>query len=255
MVPLVVILDLDRTLVGNTTSLISHWLIMKQYGLQDDARSHIIECLKEGVARPYFMEFIKNMKHEYKNVEYFIYTASSDEWAKIIIECFEELYNIHFNRPIFARQSHCVFGFKLLISVIPDIVECINSKYVSKHTYEEIRDKIVIFDDCPFVYEDHDDMKKVIQCPAYKQSAFIDTLSYFPIEIKQIYYHHMADYLKIYMSFDSNDLKSYDDFIKKYEKSLKQDIEYNIESVEYWKNFDVTKISKRFNNRSKSFRS
>ena len=245
--PLILILDIDGTLVGHIGYLASYWTCAKSLKIDlTDIKKNIIYELKNGVIRPYFDEFIKNVKNIYKNVELFVYTAANDDWALFLIECIEEILGLSFNRPIFARNSHCILGFKLLISVIPDIMYVINTKYDSKFTYEQIRDRIIIFDDCPGVYNDPDDIKRVIPCPVYTKTGIIENVFYIDEDVYKTYTKEII--LGMLPNIVIRNSNKYNDFVMSYEKYVKSvKLNNNIDSeysINYWKNFDITILQK-----------
>ncbi len=246
-VPLVLILDIDGTLVGHIGYLASYWSCAKALKINlNDIKIHIIEELRNGIVRPYFDEFIEKIKKKHEFVELFVYTASNDEWAQFLIECIEEVFNLSFNRPIFARNSHCILSYKMLIFIMPDIIYAINSKYNSNFSYEEIRDKIVIFDDSPGVYNDPDDKKKVIQCPLYTRTGIIENVFYINEDIykkhtKEIILGMLPDITIRTSNYYSDFLKSYNKYVKLVKLNNNVDADF---SVNYWKEFDISVFDK-----------
>ena len=248
-IPLILILDIDGTLVGHVGYIVSYWACAR--ALKVDLaiiKSNVINELKNGIARPYFDEFITKVKNVYKNVELFVYTAAMDDWALFFIECFEEAYNVSFNRPIFARKSHCILGFKMLINIIPEIVDVVNKKYNSNFTYDEVHDRVIIFDDNPYVYEDDDDFKKVIKCPIYSRTGIIEDIFYITDDILKNNKKELMLNMLPSIVINMHDMSSYNNFVKKYDKYIKiVKSNNNIDeesSVNYWKDFDVTILEK-----------
>lgn len=246
-VPLILILDIDGTLIGHIGYLASYWTCAKSLKVDlTDVKKNIICQLKNGIVRPYFGDFIKRVRENYKNVELFVYTAANDDWAIFLIGCIEEIFDVSFNKPIFARNSHCILGLKLLILVIPDIMYVINTKYNSKFTYEDIRNRIIIFDDCPGVYNDPDDVKKVIQCPIYTQTGIIEDVFYINEDIYNKYSKEII--LGMLPNITIRNSNNYDDFIKSYEKYVKLvKLNNNVDtefSINYWRDFDIMNLKK-----------
>ena len=121
--PLVVLLDLDGTLVGKVGSIlceyeIGRWLASlgkegarratssgrAAAGVSKALRDSIVRRMCWGIIRPHVHEFCRSLP---PGVELFVYTASDDGWANFVVPCVEAALNVKFNRPIFARSS-CV---------------------------------------------------------------------------------------------------------------------------------------------------
>ena len=131
--PLVLLLDLDGTLVGKVGTIlceyeIGRWLAAsgldggggtsvrskratttrtsstRSAAVSKGLRDSIVRRMRYGIIRPHVHEFCKNLP---PGVELFVYTASEDAWANFVVPCVEAALGVRFNRPIFSR-SHCV---------------------------------------------------------------------------------------------------------------------------------------------------
>ena len=111
--PIVLLLDLDKTIIGDIIPQSEEYYIIKNINnelknldkktilfnfkrLQNELRQHII--------RPNLLNFL-NLTRSYNNVEIYIYTASDDRWAKTLIPHIEKTMNFKFNRPILTRNN------------------------------------------------------------------------------------------------------------------------------------------------------
>ena len=83
----VFIIDLDATIIGDCKyqlELYKQYVLLKSKGIKININKSFINYYheKEKLCRPYFVYFINKMKELYKNNVYFyVYTASSHEWA------------------------------------------------------------------------------------------------------------------------------------------------------------------------------
>ena len=91
--PIVVLLDLDKTLIGDVSPQVEEYSIINNINVELQTlgqkkipynKKKLENELRNGIIRPYLQKFI-NLLKTYENVEVFIYTASDDKWAKTII--------------------------------------------------------------------------------------------------------------------------------------------------------------------------
>lgn len=131
--PIVILLDFDGTIVGDV-----QWMSFEQSLIQSvdsgcrNAPRFMMSDLKSGVIRPHFKQFVENVKRDIPQVEFFIYTASTSNWANIIIPRVEKILGISFNRPLFTRDQ-CAYKdgryLKSITSIMPTIVKKLSKKY------------------------------------------------------------------------------------------------------------------------------
>lgn len=102
MSTLVIVLDLDGTIIGDIRYQLQTYELLKT--VQKPARHlDLASRLKNGLIRPGFDRFVQEMKNQ--NIELFVYTASEKTWALQVIGVIEKVYNFRFNRPIFTRND------------------------------------------------------------------------------------------------------------------------------------------------------
>ena len=144
------IIDLDKTLIGNCIyqlELFNKVELMKSYnGPKINIKKILSPQYNEKVklVRPYFIYFINKMREIYNNnVSFYIYTASSYNWANFQIKLIEKENNIKFNRPIFAR-NYCIMNNKYtnalnainkaILNVIAKINKIVNKIQAKRYT-------------------------------------------------------------------------------------------------------------------------
>ena len=155
--PLIFIIDIDGTMIGD----IKPQVMMYEMNIalkRVDKKINVFNVkefqnkLRSGIIRPYFSKFIKKIKENYDNVEFFIYTASEKQWATFLIPHIEKTLNIKINRPIFTRQ-HCTIVNnsvqKSIKKIKPEIIKSLKKKYGN---IKNLDDKCLIIDNIA-VYE------------------------------------------------------------------------------------------------------
>ena len=160
------ILDLDSTIIGNCKFQLIYYKYMSiingnsnKNAISNTLSPYYNQEVK--LIRPDFINFIKKMREIYKNNVYFyIYTASSEDWANIQIKLIEKNNNIKFNRPIFTRKD-CYVENNNLYKDVNNITKKIKVK-----DYD-----IIIIDDNE-VYKEYN--KYLIKCKPYLYSIFCD---------------------------------------------------------------------------------
>jgi hypothetical protein len=220
--PIVILLDLDKTLIGDIVPQSEEYYIIKSINnelknldkktisfnfkrLQNELREHII--------RPYLLKFL-NLARSYNNIEIYIYTASDDKWAKTLIPNIEKAINFRFNRPIFTRNNTIIKNnnFKKSIKNIkPFIYKSIKNKYNLNNQNQ--LEYIMLFDDTRNVLLEK---RLQINVPGYNTLYQIDYLRNIPDRLVKVYYILIEDKLKLKHSTDVNGFYSkYHDFIKR----------------------------------------
>ena len=183
--PLIVVFDLDGTLIGPSNFVTSTWMLVHQVdvvNIDDNLRrckELVVGSLRSKLARPHIAEFIKALNNKFQYVELFIYTSAGAEWTAFAIGCVEEAFGVSFNRPLFTREQHTLYGIKHLTNIIPDIQETLKDKYGFLPS-SVIHDTIIVFEDHPEVYTDARDFMRIYKCPSYGNFDHIDILGVFP---------------------------------------------------------------------------
>lgn len=235
--PLIVVFDIDGTLIGNTDFFRCFLTIMDEIGIVYDINNHFIKHLKRGLCRPFIKDFIEKIRI-YKNfefVEFFIYTASNSERAYFIINCIEKAFNISFNKPIFT-YNHTDHGKKSIKNIKKELLKFLIDKYNIYTIESTLRHMLVIFDDNPRVFFDKKDKQHVIIVPKYSRLYFEDIMYLVNKDNYRIIIKHINNILNY--TFTEDEYISYDLFKKKYYELMYY---YNIDenNINYWKDFDI----------------
>lgn len=206
--PLVVLLDLDGTIIGDITpQIISFELArsLKASGAKSSPDGSDLKTkLKSGLVRPFFDTFIKTLNASNTPFEVFIYTASEKTWAEYVIKTIESTYGIKFNRPIFSRQ-YCIFDpkdreYKKGISLIrPTLLKALKKKYSVSFTKQDLSQNILIIDNNN-VYHSADH-KHLLLCPTYNYRVPENVVSYIKQDIYKSHYQIIFQVLKKYIPF------------------------------------------------------
>ena len=220
--PIVLLLDLDKTMIGDIIPQSEEYYIIKHINnelknfnkkkipfnfkrLQNELREYII--------RPNLLKFL-NLARSYNNVEIYVYTASDDKWAKTLIPHIEKAMNFKFNRPILTRNNTIVQNNTIRKSVKkikPLIYKSIKNKYNLKNL-DELK-YIMLFDDTRNVLLEK---KLQIKVPAYNALHQVDYLRNIPANVIKKFYILIEDKLNLKHSTDVNGFYSkYYDFIKR----------------------------------------
>ena len=192
-VPLIVVFDLDGTLVGRVHLFAAYWYSMKAMGLPvpPGFKTVVVSALRSGLVRPHIKEFMERIVTEYGVVEFFVYTASRKGLSEFLVSCIETVASVRFNRPVFSHEEHTFRGYKSIDKIVPDIQTRLLHKY--GHVPDTtIKKNAIVFDDRPHVY-DHDHARDeiltetttatattIIKCPKYEYFVFFDLLASLP---------------------------------------------------------------------------
>lgn len=175
-IPLVCVLDIDGTLVGDVRYDVAEWDLLQRIGAapaQRAFRSEFIKRLEQGLLRPHLSDFIVYMKSLPIGCEFFIYTASDDDWAKFIVPCIETAARVKFERPVFSRQ-HCipvrarrsndVMLYKSLDKISPVICNKLRPRY-PRVSPKAVKQGIFLVDNNEVLVPG--ERHRCIQCPTY----------------------------------------------------------------------------------------
>ena len=221
--PLVVLLDLDGTMIGRVTSLLCEYELHKSIAVaakhdKDPStraalaatvpkavRDSIVARLGWGVIRPHLAKFCASTAASPQGndagVELFVYTASEATWASFIVPCVEASLGVRFNRPIFTRQN-CVRsatsgGFKKSIrSLLPALVRALKRRYPSVAAPADLRDRVVLVDNTPDIMADPAEASHLVACPTYDYNCNYDVLSHVSVQAMHGGYRLLAPTLE-----------------------------------------------------------
>lgn len=166
-IPLVVLLDIDGTLIGDITPQVIMYELKQRAKLPYNNKL-LQEKLRNGIIRPNFKLFFNDLRAH--GIEFFIYTSSEKKWAEHIVKQIELSSDVKFNRPIFARNyCHVVNGdYKKSISAVkPAIIKTLKKKYDGINS-NSLKNMIMAIDNNT-VYEGGD-KKNLLLCDTYNYS-------------------------------------------------------------------------------------
>lgn len=191
--PLVFLLDLDGTMIGNIQPQIDEYYLIKNINREIKKTNNkqiryntgiLTEELNKYIIRPKLDKFFKNIK-KYENIELFVYTASSDDWAKYIIPYIEKITKFKFNRPLFTRKhiNSKEKNIKSINKIRPLIYRSLKKKY-KLNSINDLK-YISLIDNTKNVLVEK---KNLINCPTYDYIHQIDYLRMIPKDILKKYY-------------------------------------------------------------------
>jgi hypothetical protein len=173
----VFIIDLDSTIIGDCSYQLQLYNIAKIMNNGNRQLININKILssyyneKSKLVRPFFVYFINKMRELYKqDVYFYVYTASSKDWANLQIKLIEKENNIKLSRPIFTREECKEFKNKKLQTYSKSIDPLLD-KIKPKNP------EIIIIDDSD-VYTDFKHVQ--IQCKPYNYTSFCEIYQVLP---------------------------------------------------------------------------
>ena len=180
---IIFIIDLDSTIIGDCSYQLQYYNISKKTLSYKTIYKELIPYYKETskLVRPYFVYFINKMREIYKNnVAFYVYTASSKDWANLQIKLIEKANNIKLNKPVFSRDE-CkelknMQGYSKSINFLltkikikkknPEIIIIDDSDVYIDYKHTQIQCKpynYILFNeiDCPYDYKKCDTKNKM----------------------------------------------------------------------------------------------
>lgn len=186
----VYIVDLDRTIVGDSATLLVKQgvaTLAQRLGILTDGAAAIRPWSVDTVSaliRPHFVDFMAAAARDQAHV--FIYTHGTAEYADFMVRAIEEVIGRKFERPIFSRdRSSAPGGGKSLAMVAQAIERTLGGKHhhdEPHHASAPLADRIVtIVDDDDTVWAHVDRVRHMfVRCPAYAYVSFVDPFDGFP---------------------------------------------------------------------------
>jgi len=241
MEPVIFLLDLDGTLQGDVSPQLKEFELVHNVNSQIRCKNKIrystkllFNDMKNGLIRPYVKEALHEIKSKHKNVEFFIYTASSDEWAKFLLPkiiAFGSLENI-INKPFFTR-SHCLpDGRKSISKLKPLIIKSL----LGHNKYKNASFKHIYLVDNNFVLN-IPEIDRLLHCPTYNYKSLNCPLRNIDEDNLNKYHNFISIFL-----FDMNTIHRlhlmkvyYDRAFKEYVDTEMSNEKYK--SDQYWNKF------------------
>lgn len=213
--PFVILIDLDGTIQGNVIPQIKEkelidfvnnvLLNRKKYKVQYQDNL-LYRDMRKGLIRPYIQSALSEIKKKHSNVEFFIYTASSDEWANFLLPKINRfLFGLKriINKPYFTRK-HCIpNGYKSISVVKPLIKKSLNKKYPNAKF-----NNIFLIDNNHVLHPN--ESHRLLHCPTYDTTVLNCPLRALNKSIIDTYYADLAFFLY------RKKVNSVDEFLKLY---------------------------------------
>jgi hypothetical protein len=167
-----VVIDLDGTIIGDITPQIISYELSKTVKQTHSKYNFDMKTFRSnlatGLIRPHFETFLKSLDTHYKNIEFFIYTASEKSWAEFVIKNIEQVIGFKFNRPIFTRKECMIQDkeYKKSVYIIrKSITNSLRKKYGITYDKKDINNNLLLIDNNN-VYQSSD-QKHLVLCPSY----------------------------------------------------------------------------------------
>lgn len=178
--PLVILLDLDGTIIGDISPQVCEYEILNE--LQPSQLKTFKELLtaqlrSTAVVRPGFFDFVRCAQA--KGIELFVYTASDSRWASFFVPILEKALSVKLNRPLFTR-SHCrlVNGEyrKPTRAVLHSVFNSLKRKYKGLRTMSDLNQQIAMIDNSNVLMHDAPFSVGLVLCKTYDYLHNYDVL-------------------------------------------------------------------------------
>ena len=191
--PYVFLLDLDGTMQGNVLPQLNEYELHEAMRVHDKrvrySVNQLLSDMARGLIRPHLREALVDIKAKHPEVEFFVYTASSDQWAKFLLP---KIMRFLFKggdgivNPTFLTRSDCLpTGMKSIAKVRPKVARALRAKYpraTFKHMY---------LVDNSFVLHEHE-AARLIHCPTYDYKVVNCPLRNFPPQVLERHFRHLS---------------------------------------------------------------
>jgi hypothetical protein len=229
------ILDVDNTIIGDIKPQVNELNLIENLKLSQKKlyRQNLISDLKNGIIRPFFIDFINFCKEN--KIPIFIFTASTKEWINYLLPIIEKIINYKFERPIFTRQHMIKKPLEmicndLIIKSINHIKPSIYKTLKKKYSYDKSNTIIYMIDNR---IDNILEKKYVLHCKSYNFLLPTNLIRSLTEEQKYIYKNRISKYL-YNKEFDYTHLmiKIYSEYLNDLKLSI---INNRIKNDNYWK--------------------
>lgn len=228
--PLVFVIDIDGTIIGNVLPQLSIYEFKKDKIHVQFTLKELFNRFENGLLRPHFITFIKNVKRRLPNAEFYIYTASEDKWGVFLINSLEKYINFRFNRPILTRKHCFIMGKdikKSLKHITPNIKRSLQSKY-DKNI--DLTNRILMIDNNNVFPSE--DFNSLLLCPTYSYTYIENIPSFISEDVfvkhRPIIEEHIRRIVPEYTT------RSYNDFQKIFYRHYLQNLEKRSADDKFW---------------------
>jgi len=241
--PFVILIDLDNTIQGDIEPQLEESNLHHLINLHNESapkikpdKKRLCKDFSKGLLRPGFKRFIKRMTEKFPNVEFFVYTASNNEWGKYLVKQIETVVGIQFNKRVFTRND-CIFDsdrnvyYKSIRKVTPDIFTNLKKKYGLIGNKTKYAFKHIIMIDNNEVLR-NEETQYLVKCPNYHFKVVIDPFRSISDEVIKRNYKMISKYLLKYEC--TNVFRFYSDVYAMMEKRYLKAAFVNSNDDNYW---------------------
>lgn len=238
--PVIFLLDLDGTLQGDIYPQVVEYELIRKLNQVVEKKVHydtkkLFNDMSKGLIRPYVKEALIAIKEKHSNVEFFVYTASSDEWAKFLLPrivhyLFGTKTNI-INRPFLTRSDCLDSGKKSIEKVKPKIIKALRNKYDNLDNIYLVDNNVVL---------EFNEIERLILCPSYDfkvvncpmrnlHEHYIET--YHNLISKELFGTSSKNHLELLKLYYDNAFKEYVNTEERNTKFIHDNYWYQFENV------------------------
>jgi NLI interacting factor-like phosphatase len=228
----VILMDMDGTMIGHISPSVCEYDVLRAFDPKKLAtfKRELTERLRYGPLRPHLQRFLRTGAAA--GTRFFVYTASEDKWAGVIIPCIEKALGFKFERPLLAR-SKCIFDSasndyrKSISHVMPVVARRLNSAAGNSAASASTTfspqspgdvgptgqtapsapstSSTVLVDNKPDVLlRPREEGAQLIKCPTYGYTYVYDVLSNVAVDILHAKFHKIADLLRKHGMFPAS---------------------------------------------------
>lgn len=203
MLPMVLFIDVDGTLIGDISPQVCEWEILTRFDKSKlrAFRQSLIDTLENGLLRPHIADFLMDLKKRYPQLEMFIYTASNSAWAHYLVPCIEKVTRVPFQRPLFTRNNCIVKGMefqKSLDCVLPTVIRRLKHAY-PQMTLKNMKNHVAIVDNNNVLVRN--EVHRCIRCPTYNFAYYYDVIGKLELSTLMKSYSEVSHFLANYGLF------------------------------------------------------
>lgn len=239
MLPFVIVLDLDGTIVGDVTSHITEWIICKEINpkMMPQFNRTMQWSLRNSLLRPFFGKFMDALYSDH-GFEVFVYTASTKDWAPVVVANVEKVIGRSFNRPIFSRDS-CVESNGLLKKSLqrikPVVFQRLRRKYAGLTSSGMLDGRMVLVDNTDVLLDS--ERWAWIACPTYDYVSYHDVLKHVDWDTLRTRYSHIhAELLRQEAMPRAHQVRDFDTFMASYYSRMSKSISQHATRNTYERN-------------------
>jgi hypothetical protein len=244
--PRLFFIDIDGTLIGDVAPHLCEYELVDTLDKRvlHKCKASLADEMRNGLLRPGLSQFVNYVRSQHQPSEFFIYTASSKEWAHVIVPMIEKISGIKFNRPLFTRDqcsSSDGSAQKSIEKIAPIVNRVLKKKYGMMMSYADILNNSRFIDDNKVL--SHLESKCLVLCPTYGYRNCFDVLRLVSLSSVNEHFDTICKILQKYKFFSSHvgPLTSADQFRSLYYLYLgklfgSRDAESSVKADTFWVN-------------------